>query len=540
VQFGTVATTLNVNPGAVFIGQIAANASANDRLGLMGTQAGGTPISLGTQFTGFSTLNFGSGAAWTVDASTGAASGSPGLAVKGFAASDKIDVTNLTPTQVAAEFNPTSYTLTTATDGTLKFAGTFSNEYFAFTGDGSTGTDITLATGSGISTTLTRGVVLGSVAHPSPLTITATGIIAPSAAGATGVLSDIAGNSLTNNGAINAGAGAIGSIGRGGGTGLYVKMAATLTNNGSIKGGTGGNGSAGAGGAGGVGAHLLAGTLTNTGSITGGVGGAGSTVGGQGGAGAILDGGTLITSGTLSGGAGGTGPTNGAAGHAVQFGTVASTLVVDPGAVFNGPVAANASVNDVLELSGAQQGGTAITLGTQFTNFSTLAFASGASGTVDATKAALIAHTLAIDGFGLGDTLDITNLAKSGTAQSFNSTTDVLTLTHGASVITLDFNSSVSGDKFVLTANGVGTDVTLVSGAAATATRATLASLAHDVRNFLGKDTASMGDRFLLGGHDASSSLTTAAAAHDVGGYGFASHASVDHGIAHAALVAFK
>jgi hypothetical protein len=40
----------------------------------------------------------------------------------------------------------------------------------------------------------------------------------------------------------------------------------------------------------------------------------------------------------------------------VQFGSVASTLVVKPHAVFNGQVAANASVYDALKLSGVQPG----------------------------------------------------------------------------------------------------------------------------------------------------------------------------------------
>jgi hypothetical protein len=49
-----------------------------------------------------------------------------------------------------------------------------------------------------------------------------------------------------------------------------------------------------------------------------------------------------------------------------------------------------------------------------------------------------------------------------------------------------------------------------------------------------------MSERFLPGRHGASSSLTSAAAVHDLGGYGFASPMSVDHGIAHAVLAAFK
>ena len=337
------------------------------------------------------------------------------------------------------------------------------------------------------------------------------------------MLSDISGNVLTNNGAIDGG--------DGGGLGLKVEMAATLTNNGSITGG------AGESGAGGPGADLRAGTLTltNTGSLAGGAGASNTKglPGGAGGAGAVLNGGTLITSGTISGGAGGTGSSNGAMGDAVKFGTVASTLIVDPGAVFNGQVVANATVNDVLELSGTQLGGTAITLGTQFTHFSTLTFASGAAGTVDATKADLTAHTLSIDGFAIGDTLDITNVAKAGTTQSFNSTTDQLTLTHGATVIKLDFDSAFTGDHFVLTAAGSGTDLTLASGA-----HAVFASLGHDVRNFVSDHHRALTDGRIMPMYDPGSSVmpTANTAASDLTGYSFASHALIDHGVAHAVL----
>jgi hypothetical protein len=181
--------------------------------------------------------------------------------------------------------------------------------------------------------------------------------VSPTTAGASGVVSNIAGNSLTNHGDIQGGAGSTGSVGGGGG----------------------------------LGASFTAGMLTNTRSITGGAGGTGSTTGGAGGAGVLLNGGTLITSGTVSGGQGGTGPTHGAAGDAVKFGIAASTLIVDPGAKFNGQVVGNASVHDVLELSGTQAGGTAITLGTQFTNFSMLDFATGAQGSADATVGDLTA-----------------------------------------------------------------------------------------------------------------------------------------------------
>ncbi len=179
---------------------------------------------------------------------------------------------------------------------------------------------------------------------------------------------------------------------------------------------------------------------------------------------------------------------------------MASTLIVKPGAVFHGQVAASAAVNDVLELSGRQSGGTPITLGTQFTGFSTLEFASGASGTVDATKADLTAHTLSIDGFAIGDTLDI------------------------------QFNSAFTGDHFALTAAGSGTYLTLASGA-----DATLASLGHDVLNFVSDFHRGLTDGRIMSMHGLAPSLAPAANAadQDFASYGFTSHASIDHGTAH-------
>ena len=189
------------------------------------------------------------------------------------------------------------------------------------------------------------------------------------------------------------------------------------------------------------------------------------------------------------------------------------------------------------ELSDTQSGGTAITLGTQFTNFSTLAFASGGTGTVDATKADLTAHPLSIDGFAIDDTLDITNLAKTGTTLSFNTTTDVLKLTHGATVINLQFNSAFTGDNFVLTASGNGTDVTLASGA-----DATFASVGHDVTNFVSDGHRALMDDRSMPVHGLASTLLSirSAAASDHASYGFALHALIDHGLAHDAMALFK
>jgi Hint domain len=73
-------------------------------------------------------------------------------AIGDFAIGDTVDITNMIPSQVAADFNPSTYTLTTPSDGTLQFSGTFfgdgsfDGEQFMFSPDASgNGTDITLA-----------------------------------------------------------------------------------------------------------------------------------------------------------------------------------------------------------------------------------------------------------------------------------------------------------------------------------------------------------------------------------------------------------
>jgi hypothetical protein len=127
--------------------------------------------------------------------------------------------------------------------------------------------------------------------------------------------------------------------------------------------------------------YLKGGTLTAAGQITGGTGGTSELCpdpqfsrGGSGGAGVFINGGTLIASATISGGQAGednaAGVPPGVLGDAVQFSApigvapVAGTLVVDPGAVFNGQVGADSRVNDTLELAGSTAA-TLMGLGTQ-------------------------------------------------------------------------------------------------------------------------------------------------------------------------------
>jgi hypothetical protein len=182
------------------------------------------------------------------------------------------------------------------------------------------------------------------------------------------------GNSLSvNSGVITGGNGGYGDHGGGaGGAGLML-AAASLSNTGTITAGTSGGAPAGpAAGTAGVIMQDNA-VLLNAGTITG---GKPATKGGQAGVGVMLDGGTLTNAGTITAGAS-PGSTD-----AVQCGAQAATLVIDPGAVFTGLVAADTQASDQLQLAGTTAG-TLSGLGTAFTGFADLTVDTSASWTLD-------------------------------------------------------------------------------------------------------------------------------------------------------------
>jgi hypothetical protein len=268
---------------------------------------------------------------------------------------------------------------------------------------------------------------------------------------------------VTNTGTImgGAGGGANGQFGPSqnggaGGTGAYIGVvilgtASDLNNSGKIIGGNGAYGDTN-GGKGGYGL-IMEGTVTNTGLIAGGYGGDYGVNGvygtlGSGGSGVYFAGGVLTNAGTISGGYGGAYEhAYGSFGLAVYLhnGLHASTatLVVDPGAVFDGGVLASQPTLDLLELAGTTAS-TLTGIGTQFEGFSHISIASGAKWQLSGTTAGL-AQGETIAGFAAGDSIKITDAAAASGKVSVKKN-GVVTIKEGSQTLTINIAGAKKGE----------------------------------------------------------------------------------------------
>jgi len=365
---------------------------------------------------------------------------------------------------------------------------------------------------STLSTSIAVGITLGSGGYLSPFSVTNSGEIANLPANATGsgtiglyVPGSLAPVSILNDGTIIGGGGLIA------GYGVSLYGAGGLTNHGFIEGGNSADGFGGGGiylAPNGQGSLINTGTILggsgalssgagafsptgdyilNAGTISGGVGGgtssggAGIRTGGtvvntglikgggseehvilntsasgtSGGVGVIVEGGTLINAGTIAG-ALGTGGTLADAVTMQGLSATASTLIVEPGAVFIGDVAAAPSLADVLEFASTASATTLDGLGTQFTGFSTLDFAPGANWTIAGTASAFDSGET-ISGFAPGDAIILNGFSVA--SDSFVSGTGLEITDTAGTEITLDVNSNISNLAFTVTKEPDGTEI---------------------------------------------------------------------------------
>ncbi|OYW10869.1 MAG: hypothetical protein B7Z59_06000, partial [Acidiphilium sp. 37-67-22] len=162
-----------------------------------------------------------------------------------------------------------------------------------------------------------------------------------------------------------------------------------------------------------------------------------------------LSGGTLVNSGLIAGVLGA---------DAVQFGTNASTLIVESGAIFNDSVVANSAVSDVLAIGGSAPV-TVSNIGSKYQNFHTLAFEAGAFGMFAGSLAVLTGDIIA--GFARGDGFYVNGFTAASTIATIGAG-NVLVIagtSAGQTIgITFYFASAAIGDvlDFTNSANGTG------------------------------------------------------------------------------------
>jgi hypothetical protein len=207
------------------------------------------------------------------------------------------------------------------------------------------------------------------------------------------------------------------SGGAGGVAGDGLRSGGTVMNSGLI---TGGDGPSAKNDGKISGVQLLAGILNNTGTIADGV---------------IMSGGTLINAGIIFGELDEDTITTNAV--TLQNGTV----VVEPGALFIGDVAATSGQDDVLEFASTSSTATLTGLGTAFTNFSTLDFAPGAQWTISGTANAFDSGQT-IAGFAPGDAIILENF--SAASHSFVTGTGLELTNTAGTEITLDLTGNLT------------------------------------------------------------------------------------------------
>ena len=489
---------LIVDPGAVFTGKVdggnSIGASSVSTLELASAASTGTFTSLGSQFVNFAQVTVDSGATWALSGSntivagvtltnSGSLTDSGTLANAGTFTGNALRLDNGSFTNQAGGLVTASYVygVTGGTGGVLN-QGTMIDSAGGAISLAGTG-NVTNTAGAlidskygvtlnGIDATLVNqgGITATDTAAPSSFGVYLRNgglVMNGQATGSTASTAAISGYSAVVIYSTDT-ANAIGTVDNYGTIrtaqrdGLFIKTAGEVS-----------NGLSGASGAliqaGYMGAYVQSGSVTNAGSIIASRTGTAYGV-------FIADSGTVSNLGSASLIEGYTALHVGLNSTVVNQGTIATNrasngvalwftggnarLVEAPSATLIGSVyvAAGGTNTAVLELASGASAGTISGIGNSITNFSSLVFDTGAHWTVSGNDSADGLGTLGISGFTYGDTIDITNFAASSSRFSSNK----LTLTSGASSITLNIAGAFGASQFALASDGaVGTDITL-------------------------------------------------------------------------------
>ncbi len=159
--------------------------------------------------------------------------------------------------------------------------------------------------------------------------------------------------------------------------------------------------------------------------------------------------GTVTNAGTIA-------SNQGSLGTAVHFDGGNARLIDDPGAVFTGSIYGGSGGTATFELASGSSAGVVTGFGSSITNFATLVFDAGAQWTVEGSAGGL--GGLTIQGFALGDTIDVAGFTA--TSETFSS--NELVLSDGVGNFeTLDIQGTFSTSNFHIQTVDGSTEVSL-------------------------------------------------------------------------------